>query len=244
MLMKMQLAIDRGNSRTKVSVGQNRELICYRSFSDAELSDGITELFRQFPIARAIISNVREKEIPELLSDCIPIPILRLTHKLNLPFGLLYKTPETLGNDRIANMAGACVCYPQQSVLVIDCGTCITTSLLVKGSFIGGSIAPGLRMRYEALHHFTGKLPLISPTDSTPVFPGDSTEHSIQTGVQEGIINEVDALIGQCRGQFEDLQVVITGGDYSFFENSLKSAIFASPHLTQHGLHEILSLNT
>jgi type III pantothenate kinase len=239
----MELAIDRGNSRTKVSVAQEGELMICHSFSDAELTSGIQSLFSQYPISRAILSNVRETRIPELLSACIPVPILELTHELNLPCTLRYKTPETLGNDRIANMAGACMRYPKQNVLVIDCGTCITTSILVRGTFLGGSISPGMRMRFEALHHFTGKLPLTSHSDSIPSFPGDSTEHSIQAGVQLGIASEIDALITVCLEQFENLQVVITGGDYSFFENSLKSAIFVSPQLTQYGLHEILRLN-
>jgi type III pantothenate kinase len=241
--MKLQLAIDRGNSRTKVSVGKGEELLNFQSFSDDELTPGILELFRAYEITEAIISNVRENQIPDFLSACIPATTLQLTHTLRFPFRMHYSTPETLGNDRLANMAGACVSFPNQNVLVIDCGTCITTSLLSEGSFCGGSISPGLRMRFEALHHFTGKLPHITPCSITPSFPGNTTESSILVGVQMGVLREIDALIAECHHQFANLKVVLTGGDYSFFEKSLKSATFASPQLTQFGLHEILRLN-
>jgi len=241
--MKMQLAIDRGNSRTKVSVSTGRELVNFQSFSDAEFPQGIESLFRAYDITQAIISNVRESELPSALATCIPVHTIQLSHKLRLPFSISYSTPETLGNDRIANMAGAAVSFPNRNVLVVDFGSCITASILVEEAFLGGSISPGLRMRFNALHHYTGKLPIIDPTVNTPAFPGDSTESSIQVGVQRGIISEIDAPIQECLLRFKNLQVVITGGDYSFFENSLKSATFASPQLTQFGLHEILRIN-
>jgi type III pantothenate kinase len=128
-------------------------------------------------------------------------------------------------------------------VLVIDCGTCITYSLLHEGNFIGGSIAPGVRMRYRALHEFTGKLPLLEPVHHVPIAAGSSTATSIQSGVELAIVLETDAMIGAYHSAFEIPDVLITGGDYSFFENSLKSLIFAVPQLTQLGLHEILRIN-
>jgi type III pantothenate kinase len=241
--MSMQLAIDRGNSRTKVSVSDGRELATFHSYSDADLAQGLEHLFRQYAITRAIISNVRENQLPATLATCISVPVIQLSTSLSLPFTIGYKTPQTLGHDRLANMAGAAARFPDRNVLVIDCGTCITTSVLVEGVFLGGTISPGLHMRFQALQHFTGKLPEVSPTIPLPMFPGDSTERSIQVGVERGLASEVDSLIKDCRQQFENVEVVITGGDYSFFENSLKSATFASPELTQYGLHEILRIN-
>ena len=241
--MKLQLAIDRGNSRTKVSVGKNEELLSFQSFSDDDLTQGINDLFHSYDIAEAIISNVREDQIPAFLTACIPVKITQLSYRLNFPFAMRYNTPETVGNDRLANMAGATVCFPNQNILVIDCGTCITASILSEGAFCGGSISPGLRMRFDALEYFTGKLPKVNPSTTTPSFPGDTTESSILIGVQMGLVNEIDSLIAECSPHYHNLKVVLTGGDYSFFENSLKSATFASPQLTQFGLHEILRIN-
>jgi type III pantothenate kinase len=166
-----------------------------------------------------------------------------MSNRLTFPFDIHYSTPATLGHDRLANMAGASVKMPLNDVLVIDFGTCITYSLLVNKTFLGGSIAPGIRMRFKALHEFTGNLPLVHPIDDLPMLVGDSTHNSIMSGVQLAVVMETDAMIAAYREQYNSLQVIITGGEHSFFENSLKSSIFAVSQLTQIGLHETLRIN-
>jgi type III pantothenate kinase len=241
--MHYQLAIDRGNSQTKLSVAQRGTITESHTCSDDTLFDCLYSIQSTFAVDAIMLSNVREADNSVLLGRLNFAPVVQMSNRLKFPFEIHYSTPQTLGHDRLANMAGAAVTMPLNDVLVIDFGTCITYSLLVNKVFIGGSIAPGLRMRFRALHEFTGNLPLVQPNDLFPTLVGDSTHNSIMSGVQIASVLETDAMIDAYRNQYNTLQVVITGGDYSFFENSLKSSIFAVPQLTQIGLHETLRIN-
>jgi type III pantothenate kinase len=241
--MGMQLAIDRGNSFTKLSLTQDGIFQKTIALRDDQLRNEFAEFLSSRNPEAIIISDVRDHFPFEDYLRNSAAQIVRLSTKLILPFRVEYDTPETLGQDRLANMAGATVEMPGRSVLVIDCGTCITYSLLNHGAFIGGSIAPGIGMRYRALHEFTGMLPLADTCTHLPELPGRSTTESIQSGVQQAVVLETDAMIAAYRARFNDVEVIITGGDYSFFENNLKSRIFAHPELTRIGLHEILRIN-
>ena len=241
--MKMQLAIDRGNTFTKLSVSDGKTLVEIRTAGDENLAEAIAQLFSTYSIENTIFSDVRDGYANEEIQKLLPDPSLMVSHTLSFPFSISYTTPETIGHDRLANMAGACAMMPGRNVLVIDFGTCTTYSMLLEGTFAGGSISPGRAMRYKALHHFTGKLPLVEPTVGEKKLLGTSTTGSILSGVDHAILLETDAMISAYRNQYNDLEVIITGGDYSFFENSLKSATFAEPQLTQIGLHEILRQN-
>lgn len=153
-----------------------------------------------------------------------------------LPYKMAYKTPQTLGADRIAAVAGAMRLYPGENVLCIDAGTCITFDLLsADGVYQGGAISPGIQMRYQALNHYTGKLPLIRhQIFDAPA--GQSTEESILAGVQQGIIGEIHWQIAQANAKYPGIRVVITGGDASFLAERMKTRIFAEPLLIHHGL--------
>ena len=241
--MSVQLAIDRGNSFTKLSIFNGESILAFESCSDESLMTLFRSWMQTHRPASIIVSDVRgDFPLSDFLAES-DVPIVQLSHSLKFPFTIRYETPDTLGHDRLANMAGAMAVRPNSNVLVIDCGTCITYSLLHEGIFIGGSIAPGVRMRYRALHEFTGKLPSVEPSRILPAIAGSSTAASIRSGVELAIVLETDAMIEAYRHAFNNLQVLITGGDYSFFENSLKSTIFAVPQLTQLGLHEILRIN-
>jgi len=105
----------------------------------------------------------------------------------------------------------------------------------------GGSITPGIHMRLNALHTYTGALPLIPlRKDWTTDVVGKNTQGSIESGVLQGILHETEGMVAHYRELFPQLIVIITGGDTSFFEKHLKSSIFAAPYLTHEGLHEIL----
>lgn len=241
--MKVQLAIDRGNTLTKLSVSDGKNLLEIRTASDENLANEIAKLLSCYSIEKTIFSDVRDGYANEEIKKLLPEALLMVGHTLKFPFSISYTTPETIGHDRLANMAGACALQPGRNVLVIDFGTCTTYSLLLEGTFAGGSISPGRAMRFKALHHFTGKLPFIEPTPEQKNLLGTSTAGSIQSGVDHAIVLETEAMISAYRNQYNNLEVIITGGDYSFFENSLKSATFAEPQLTQIGLHEILRQN-
>lgn len=166
-----------------------------------------------------------------------------LKYTLPLPVNNLYATPATLGVDRIAGVCGARQLFPDTHCLVIDAGTCITYDFLdAAGSYYGGGISPGLAMRFEAMHTFTARLPLVAPVEK-PELTGNTTERSMQSGVIYGLLEEIDGIIRRYSEKFEGLQVILCGGDAHFFEKKLKASIFASPELVLIGLNSILIYN-
>ena len=168
---------------------------------------------------------------------------LQLTHHTQIPILNRYKTPETLGKDRLAAVIGAQVEFPGQNCLVIDAGTCITYDLLTADkTYHGGTIAPGIQMRLEAMHKMTAKLPLAERSPLGPII-GTSTTTALQNGAQWGALLEAKAFIDQCEEHYGSLQVIFTGGDAGFFEKHLKRKIFVNQHLVLTGLNKILTYN-
>lgn len=193
-------------------------------------------------IKSSIISSVKRID-KEVLNISNYYNSILLTDNTPIPFKNLYKTPETLGNDRIALVAGANFLYPKKEVIVIDAGTCITIDFLSKKSeYLGGRISPGIQMRFRSLNTFTEKLPLNKLTKKT-VFFGDNTNSAIQSGVQLGVLSELDQAISDYKGLNTSAIVVLCGGDAFYLQKELKSTIFVNQNLLLIGLNEILDYN-
>ncbi len=241
----MVLTVDIGNSFTKIGLFTDNELRDLQICEDLTASVFQNLFEKNTEIKSTIISSVRayDKEIVEFLNQ--NTELLILSDKTKLPFKNLYETPYTLGRDRIAGVAGAKSLYPDENVLVIDAGTCITYDILTgRAEYLGGSISPGIEMRFKALNTFTNKLPLIKAESSSPVnLIGNSTESSIKSGVQAVVLLEVDATIDEYKKRFESLKIVVTGGDLFYFDKYLKNNIFAAPNLVLVGLKKILDFN-
>ena len=170
-------------------------------------------------------------------------PLIKFDRSLDLPIEVKYSTPETLGNDRLANACALFERYEGTPALAIDSGTCIKFDVIDNtGNYLGGSISPGVTMRFKALNHFTDQLPELAP-DPEIALIGDSTVHSMQSGVFNGVISEIDGMINQYEHLFPGIQKVITGGDSELLAGKLKSSIFVAPNLTLHGLKVILDHN-
>jgi type III pantothenate kinase len=235
----MNLVIDNGNSASKVGIFDHENLMEKHTMPEASLKE-----FLHGKTFRHVIASSVRTDREELLSwvDADGLK-LRLTHRLPLPVKNLYKTPETLGMDRLAAVCGAQQLFEKENCLVIDAGTCITYDVVDKrGNYHGGAISPGLMMRFQALNTLTARLPLVNPVDQ-PQLIGNSTDTCIQSGVINGVVAELDGIIHRYEAKFDDLQVVLCGGDAHFFENKLKASIFASPELVLVGLNSILIYN-
>jgi type III pantothenate kinase len=193
---------------------------------------------------QAILSSVKpvDEELIRFLSQNFQL-FIELDQHTPLPIENLYKTPETLGKDRIAAAVGANELFPGQNVLIIDAGTAITYDMVSeKNEFLGGNISPGLQMRFKALNQFTGKLPLINYSDEFQLI-GRNTEDAIRAGVQNGILYEIERTIETFNRNYENLQIVMTGGDSIFFDKKLNYSIFVHFNLTLIGLNRILEHN-
>ncbi len=234
------LIIDCGNSSAKVGIFHDRE--CVEKLVFASI-DELKFFLENFSAQHCIVSSVTI-DAASILSWTKQVPHqFVLSATLPLPIKNLYGTPETLGADRIAGVCGAHEIFPAAPCLVIDAGTCITYDFIdQQGSFLGGSISPGLRMRFNAMHTFTAKLPLVEPVDF-PELIGSNTETCMQSGVVNGLVAELQGIIQQYDDKFPDLKIILSGGDARFFENKLKGSIFAVPELVLGGLNSILLHN-
>ena len=237
MALDRNIAVDIGNSFIKSGDFIKNELIKTDKWSSLiELRDS------KDANASWIFCSVRgnDHEIREVFEGR---SFHLLTYRSKLPVEIDYKTPETLGMDRVAATIGAQVLFPGQNVLVIDMGTCITYDLLdAKGVFQGGIISPGIKMRMMAMHHFTKGLPDISSEWEAFEIQklGKSTKECLSKGSVEAVAHEIDGFISSLREEFYDLVVLLTGGDAVNFESKLKQPIFARSNLVLVGLNEIL----
>ncbi|MEM8845956.1 MAG: type III pantothenate kinase [Bacteroidota bacterium] len=240
----MNLVIDIGNSLTKYAVFENRRLLHLETSESNLFLSKIKDIFENFPkVEHAIISSVGKLENKEKEILALFCKVHVLSHASKIPFKNSYATPHTLGMDRIALATAAFYQYPRKNTLVIDMGTCITYDMINDaGEYIGGAISPGLQMRYKAMHSQTEKLPLLSPEEILD-FVGNSTETSMHSGVINGLLNELDGTIEQYHARFQDLTVILTGGDSQFFVKRLKNSIFANSKFLVEGLNCLLEYN-
>lgn len=240
----MNLIIDQGNSLIKTAVFDHGRLLHKYSFTAKEFSAELATTLRQFPELNACllasVGSFSPNIVDRLERD---YTLLLLDSKTPVPFENKYLTPDSLGVDRIGLAAAATKFYPGKAVLVIDSGTCITYDLVTEhGAYIGGVIAPGIRMRYRALNNYTSRLPLLQP-EAHPALIGDSTAASMHSGVIRGVCLEADGYITSLRNNYPGLVVVLTGGDAHFLRYNLKSDIFAHSNFLLEGLNHILEFN-
>lgn len=241
--MSENLVIDIGNTRRKLAVFKGDQLVTSKSTSD-DLIQIIEQFKFQFPdMKSAILSTVVKVDIHLIQYLKTNFNFLQFNHKTPIPIKNLYKTPETLGKDRLAAAVGAKIVYPKNNVLVIDAGSSITYEILTKyGEYMGGIISPGIHLRAKALNQFTDQLPLVQPKKNVKLI-GTDTESCLQSGIINGSIAEVNSMIADFSKEFNDLKIILTGGDAIYFEKSLKYNIFASENLVLQGLNYILEFN-
>ena len=237
----MNLVIDAGNTLIKTAVYKSDQLISTEAHSGWK-TGWIDILTARHPgINSCLICSTRE--LPAWIAERISekgIHYNELTHLLPLPIRIGYLTPETLGKDRIAAAAGAAHRFPGKNVLAIDAGTALTIDLITaKGEFLGGNISPGMRMRFSSLHRQTFSLPEIELSGEVPLI-GRNTREAILAGVVNGLTYEIDNSINSLKNKYNDLHVILTGGDAGYLSGRLKNATFVEENLVLNGLNAIL----
>lgn len=227
----MIICIDVGNTRTKVAVYENGTLQQLVITNNEKLIKNISKQIQGIENCVDIILSSVGNLPSEVIENLKKLGnLIIVTHESPIPFKNLYATPATLGIDRIVLAAGATLKYPSQNRLIIDAGTCLTYDFINnQNQYHGGAISPGIGLRYKSLHDYTANLPLekISELHS---FVGNSTSASIQSGVLNGVIAEIEAFIDHFKHQDENLTVILTGGNSEFLVNRLKNSIFANPN--------------
>ncbi len=239
------LVIDIGNSSQKIAVFEQRNLVHTEITTSLDI-EKLAQILAQYLCSHSIISSVKQEvaALEQYLAK--QSTYIRFSADTPNPIHNQYQSPETLGLDRLAAMTAVYALFPKQNTVVVDAGTCITYDMLdAQGNYFGGSISPGIQLRFRALHEFTGRLPLVSFSPESVDLVGIDTPTALQSGVVNGVIAEVTNIIMQYQQKHTQLNVVFCGGDANFFDNRLKNSIFASnssciPNLVLIGLNEII----
>ncbi|PKW28527.1 type III pantothenate kinase [Flavobacterium lindanitolerans] len=236
----MLLAIDVGNTRIKGAVFENDSLLGYFIFLKKDFRKNIEKILKDFPkTAFLVVASVGSLDKNDFLDFGEKLKVHFISHEDSFPFVNLYETPKTLGMDRMVLAAGAVLQFPKQNRLVIDAGTCITYDFVDENdNYLGGAISPGLRLRYEALHNFTARLPLLE-LDSPKSIIGNSTSQSIHSGVVNGAVNEIDGFINDYKQHYSKFTIILTGGDAEFLAKRLKNTIFANSNFLLESLSHL-----
>jgi type III pantothenate kinase len=238
----MNLVIDIGNSGTKLAVFE-KNIMTASSRHNPLSAEILMQLIDDHKPEKAIISSV--KEIPESVHGIIEKKVKYhhiLSYRSALPFSIDYETPETLGPDRIAAVAGAFNAFGGSDAMVIDAGTAITYEVLLGKRYRGGNISPGIETRFRALNMFTGKLPLLGRSE-TYSSPGRNTREAIIAGVILGVTYEINEYIRTFEEKHKHLRFIITGGDGGFLKERLSEKVFYMPDIVTEGLNFILEYN-
>lgn len=236
------LCFDFGNTRLKCAVFENSDLKEVL-VTENDLAASVLQLIEQYHPEKSILSSVinHNPEIENILEAHTKFH--KLTEKSKLPVTTPASKPETIGADRWALAAAAVSIFPDHHNLVIALGSCITYNFINKfHEFLGGSISPGLEMRFRAMHEFTAKLPLIKPDTNFPLI-GYDTRTNLLSGALLGMRKEIDGVIDEYNARYSNFNVLLTGGDMGFAASHLKNKIFADPHLIYKGLYAINELN-
>ena len=238
----MNLILDFGNTYKKMAVMSGGEIVYLTAQTHIGLEE-IVEIEAKFDIKNAVLSSVvgGTETIEQYLNG--KHKFLKISEETKIPIQNAYKSKNTLGSDRLACAVAAYELFPNENVLILQLGTCLTSDFITKeGVYLGGSISSGMKMRFQALHHFSDKLPLINYQNFHSVL-GKSTEESILAGVICGIIAECNYIIDCYKERYDSVKIILTGGDAKTFENTIKNEIFALDNFVIHGLNAILRYN-
>ncbi len=240
----MNLIIDIGNTQTKYALFNDEKMLEFR-VSHAYDFDIINSWKEKCSDANAVIvSSVQDKPVEFLnVLNSKFAKLIFLDHNTPTPLENLYESKETLGYDRLAACVGAHALFPNTNLLVIDAGTAITFDFVnEKNQYLGGTISPGLKMRFKALNTFTNKLPLLEETETFDLF-GKNTSQAIISGVQNSLLFEIEIYINRLKEKHIDAEIFLTGGDSEFIYSNLKNQLFLNKRLLLSGLNAILNYN-
>ncbi|RYY38239.1 MAG: type III pantothenate kinase [Chitinophagaceae bacterium] len=235
--------LDFGNTRLKLAVFEGSELRDVLYLRE-DAAGQVRELVEQWQPASSILSSVvhHDPGIEELLAA--QTRFHKLSNHSRLAFTIPVGKPETVGADRLAVAAAAVDLFPGRNNLAITLGTCITFNFInAQHELIGGSISPGMEMRFRAMHEYTAKLPLVKGDWNVPLI-GFDTATNLQSGVVLGMACEIDGIIDRYAARFGNFNALLTGGDTALIAPHMKNKIFADPELIFKGLYAISRVNT
>lgn len=240
----MLLVIDVGNTQIKAAVFEQNTLLKKEIIAYEDWQISLKKVIKKFSeISVLVVASVGKLEKSDFLTLDSGLNVYFITRESKFPFNNLYASPTTLGIDRMILASGAVLKYPNKNRLVIDAGTCITYDFIDSNdNYLGGAISPGIRLRYESLHNYTAKLPLLKKEKPIEIV-GNSTTQSIHSGVINGVSFEIDGFINSVLDKNDNFIIILTGGDADFLAERLKNTIFANPNFLLESLNQTFQYN-
>ena len=254
--MKKIIAIDIGNTETTVGIGSNGVWDSYRfTTRDANTSDELLALFNSTldldadsknQIAGSIVCSV----VPQMTNNMVQA-IEKFLNSIPIVVGPGVKTglkvnidnPKELGPDRIANsVAGYKIA--ESDVVIVDLGTATTFDVVnAKKEYLGGAIAPGIKISLDALTSKTASLKSVE-LDLPEKVVGKNTYEAIQSGLIYGHASMIDAMIEKLLQELGTKpKIILTGGLSETIKPALNLNAAYEEDLTLIGLEEIFNLN-
>lgn len=240
--MQKTLCFDLGNTRSKCALFHDRNFVREYVLDTVDVKS-IQQLIDELQPDKSILSSVINH--PHAIEGLLAENTLfhKLGHTSKLPLTTPVGKPETIGADRLAIVAAAVDLFPGRHNLAIALGTCITYNYInAKHEFLGGSISPGMYMRFKSMNEHTALLPLVKPEHDFPLV-GYDTKTNLLCGVILGMASEIDGIINAYAAKYEGLNVLLTGGDMAFFTPHLQNKVFADHELLYKGLYAISEAN-
>lgn len=236
------ICLDFGNTRQKMAVYNNKSLVAVHILPNLE-SATIQELLVKYAPNKAILSSVINHP-PDLITTLQQYTQLHiLSSQSKLPITTPVGKPETIGADRLALCSAAVGLFPNHHCLVIGLGSCITYNFVNKfQEFLGGSISPGMLMRFKAMNQYTALLPIVPAEHQFPLI-GYDTKTNLQSGVLLGLAKEIEGIISLYQEKYLELKVLLTGGDALFFKEHINKPFEFVDDLLFKGLLEISFAN-
>jgi type III pantothenate kinase len=237
----MILTIDQGNTCIKVAVFESDEII------DTLITENLSEeIFLDFiknkNFSKIIYSSVAK--MPDFLADFCKNKaqniksFVKTSNGVN-KIGEIYDFYDNLGADLLSSAIFAKKLSKLKSSLTISLGSCLTGIVVASdGRFAGGTISPGMQMRFNALNKFTAMLPLIEvqTTENISTNFAKETVPAITNGVLNGIKGEINEMIFNFQKMFPDGNIYITGGNANLFK--IDGAINID-NIVMRGLNEV-----
>lgn len=240
----MLLVIDMGNTQIKAAVFEQNTLLKKEIIAYEDWQISLKKVIKKFSeISILVVASVGKLEKIDFLTLDSGLNVYFITRDSKFPFNNLYASPSTLGIDRMILASGAVLQFPKKNRLVIDAGTCITYDFIDSNdNYLGGAISPGIRLRYESLHNYTAKLPLLKKEKPIEIV-GNSTLQSIHSGVINGVSFEIEGFINSVLNKNDNFIIILTGGDAVFLAERLKNTIFANPNFLLESLNQTFQYN-
>ena len=240
----MLLAIDAGNTHIKWAVFEQNTLVKKENITYHDWRNSLKNILINFSnIKNIVVSSVGKLNKEDFFDLFSTIKIEFISNVSKFPFKNLYATPNTLGIDRMILASGAVLQFPNKNRLIIDVGTCITYDFIDENNnYLGGAISPGIKLRYESLHNYTAKLPLLTKQIPDQLI-GNSTDQSIHSGIINGIVMEIDGYISSNLKIYDNFIIILTGGDSDFLAERLKNTIFANSNFLLESLNQTFQYN-